>query len=602
MNSVVSAAIIEGNLIIGLSDGSIINCGYVQGPQGLSGPEGPMGSTGDRGTDGNTIITVGGTPGNDIGRDGDYAIDNINWRIYGPKAGGVWGKANEMLPGPENILENGRNAGMTGGGGGGSGGGPGPTIIYTNAVHLTSPITATLSAPTYEIIPHPPTGTTTQQDANQWTYGPVFDTIDAAIPVATGATAPTPLPNNTDNYTGRLWFNTDDLTLYIYDEPSDTWSPTGSSASLQTVQLQSTPPPLPQNGDLWFDTSPDELTLYVYSEDSTAWIPAAPPTSLESRVAAGEVLQQEIHARLQTNELLTGAHTNQIDELAIKVEALEGHTLSGQWALALSGSPRPGKVLLYKEGFAPGVVSWSDVKFLGFYPEDIGGVTHDFSDIIVDEYIRFTTSVGEANGVTFKVTDNSAGASGVFGVVVNVEKGVPVNEEIYGVEFLPPFDPSQYATKEYVDSTSGGLPIGTVVMWFGASAPANWLKCDGSSFNTTTYAALHVHLQTVPNYVSGKTPNFQGLYPGGAGSSHNNNLTVGGQGITNAYHSQRTAQPNGGPPRTANKIPDGNTRSFNGSGGTNAYSDGAIQPLISEGWDAVTRPPTLSIHFIIKAL
>ena len=89
--SVVSAAIIEGNLIIGLSDGSVINCGYVQGPQGLSGPQGPMGATGDRGTDGNTILTVGGTPGNEMGSDGDYAIDNINWRIYGQKSGGVWG-------------------------------------------------------------------------------------------------------------------------------------------------------------------------------------------------------------------------------------------------------------------------------------------------------------------------------------------------------------------------------------------------------------------------------------------------------------------------------------------------------------------------------
>ena len=56
--SVTSAAIIEGSLIIGLSDGSIINCGYVQGPQGLKGDRGPMGATGERGTDGATIHTV----------------------------------------------------------------------------------------------------------------------------------------------------------------------------------------------------------------------------------------------------------------------------------------------------------------------------------------------------------------------------------------------------------------------------------------------------------------------------------------------------------------------------------------------------------------
>ena len=44
--SVVSAAVIGGDLILGLSDGSIINCGRVQGPQGLKGDQGPMGATG----------------------------------------------------------------------------------------------------------------------------------------------------------------------------------------------------------------------------------------------------------------------------------------------------------------------------------------------------------------------------------------------------------------------------------------------------------------------------------------------------------------------------------------------------------------------------
>ena len=52
MASVASAAIIEGSLIIGLDDGSIINCGFVQGPQGLKGDPGPMGATGDPGLDG----------------------------------------------------------------------------------------------------------------------------------------------------------------------------------------------------------------------------------------------------------------------------------------------------------------------------------------------------------------------------------------------------------------------------------------------------------------------------------------------------------------------------------------------------------------------
>lgn len=123
--SVVSAAILEGNLIIGLSDGSVINCGYVQGPPGLKGDPGPIGADGDPGRDGNTIITVGGTPRNDAGKDGDYAIDNINWRIYGPKSGGTWGKAKNILPSKENLIVSGRGfeRGASGGGGGGGGGG-----------------------------------------------------------------------------------------------------------------------------------------------------------------------------------------------------------------------------------------------------------------------------------------------------------------------------------------------------------------------------------------------------------------------------------------------------------------------------------------------
>ena len=79
MASVVSPAIIEGSLIIGLSDGSIINAGYVQGPQGLRGEKGPMGNTGLSGNDGNTIHTVKGPPPTDLGREGDYAINNRDW-------------------------------------------------------------------------------------------------------------------------------------------------------------------------------------------------------------------------------------------------------------------------------------------------------------------------------------------------------------------------------------------------------------------------------------------------------------------------------------------------------------------------------------------
>ena len=62
----------------------------------------------------------------------------------------------------------------------------------------------------------------------------------------------------------------------------------------------------------------------------------------------------------------------------------------------------------------------------------------------------------------------------------------------------------------------------------------------------------------------------------------------------------RTGQPSGGAPKSSAQIPDGTTRTFNGAGGTNAYSDGISQLTINSGWDSVTRPNTILVHYIIK--
>ena len=58
--------------------------------------------------------------------------------------------------------------------------------------------------------------------------------------------------------------------------------------------------------------------------------------------------------------------------------------------------------------------------------------------------------------------------------------------------------------------------------------------------------------------------------------------------------------PDVGAPYHPNSIPNGNTRTFTSTGGTNAYSNGTARPAISEGWDDVTRPPTVVVHYIIK--
>ena len=98
MADIVSAGIVSGDLILGLSDGSILRCGHVQGPQGLQGERGPLGATGKPGLDGRTIHSSNGRPRADLGVDGDFCIDRVNWEIFYKEAGS-WGKGQSLLVG-----------------------------------------------------------------------------------------------------------------------------------------------------------------------------------------------------------------------------------------------------------------------------------------------------------------------------------------------------------------------------------------------------------------------------------------------------------------------------------------------------------------------
>ena len=148
-----------------------------------------------------------------------------------------------------------------------------------------------------------------------------------------------------------------------------------------------------------------------------------------------------INAAVQTNSTSIQTNTANITQNQLDIAELEANSgvlIKSEWDIILSGSSRPGKVMLYTSGLQGGVVAWTDVAFIGFISPDKNGVTYDFSDIPVGANIRLTRSDGSAAGCTFKIGTNSDASIGLFSTESVVSQtGAPANETAYKIDFLP---------------------------------------------------------------------------------------------------------------------------------------------------------------------
>lgn len=95
------------------------------------------------------------------------------------------------------------------------------------------------------------------------------DDIDAAVgfTICTSSTRPsTP-------WSGQSIFETDTLTPYVWD--GSAWQVAGGGGS---IEISSTAPSSPSNGDLWWDS--DDGKLYIYYDDGSSqqWVDAAGPS------------------------------------------------------------------------------------------------------------------------------------------------------------------------------------------------------------------------------------------------------------------------------------------------------------------------------------
>ena len=150
--------------------------------------------------------------------------------------------------------------------------------------------------------------------------------------------------------------------------------------------------------------------------------------------------------------------------------------------------------------------------------------------------------------------------------------------------------------KSYVDekvaSAGGGVPVGSIMMWINAIAPSGWLKLKGGSFDINAYPLLHAYLQQSDGYVSGKLPDWRGHYPGQIGDHLNGDVGI--------KLPQQTAKPSGGSPHSSSSFNNGENKTANKAGSSDFAGIRKGQVSIDSGWDEVTRPKTVAVHFIIK--
>ena len=161
-------------------------------------------------------------------------------------------------------------------------------------------------------------------------------------------------------------------------------------------------------------------------------------------------------------------------------------------------------------------------------------------------------------------------------------------------------DPTQdhhAANKAYVDEKSsgaGGVPVGSIMMWVNSIAPDGWFKLKGGTFDITEYPLLHSYLEISvgSGYTSGNLPDWRGHYPAQLGDHLNGDVGI--------KLGQRTAAPSGGFPYSTSTFNNSGKATANKAGSTEFASTRVSQVEISGGWDDVTRPKTVAVHFIIK--
>ena len=148
---------------------------------------------------------------------------------------------------------------------------------------------------------------------------------------------------------------------------------------------------------------------------------------------------------------LSGAQSttqSEVETLQNKVTALEGTVIDGKWKLDSRTTARVGYYLALAG--INNATTWDSVTSIQMNPQDDDGQTFTFAQIAVGDVIRIGATGSSA---IFKCTSTFTQSGDVYNATVELlnSSGTPVENLAYNFEFLPSFDPSAFATVDYVD-------------------------------------------------------------------------------------------------------------------------------------------------------
>lgn len=156
------------------------------------------------------------------------------------------------------------------------------------------------------------------------------------------------------------------------------------------------------------------------------------------------------------------------------------------------------------------------------------------------------------------------------------------------------------------------MPVASVVMYGGATAPTGWLLCDGTAVSRTTYAALFAILSTTYGVGDGSTtfnlPNTSGVFVRGAGTQ-----AISGRNKTGTRGTTEEDQLQGHYHSTFNGVALVN-QGADAGGNAGRSNSGVVQAPIptvtaptTDGTNGTprtgteTRPSNITMSYIIKA-